>query len=326
MKFFKKIKCYLQTVKQTAAETGLSRFQKIKVCFDIIYCRIRFHATCREYRIYQYHKYKDNYRKNFILFYHLRQKYANSIDSDRSKYRRYQAIQIGYARDILLLPECGEERFLKFFHKHRKIVLKPDIGNGGEEVKIIEYSTDEAAQTLFHSIEKDTVCEEFLQQHSLLNALNPHCLNTIRIVSLYTGNSFDILCATLKTNIRPDVPTDNFHSGGIGASIHVPTGVVNSFARGYNHQTYLNHPITGYQIFGTVIPFWEEAKALVEDAHKKIPETPLVGWDIAIAPYGPEIIEPNFAPGPFLMQLMDLVPKGEKLIQYMKWQKKHKVK
>lgn len=324
MKLLKSMKAYVQNIKTTAAQTGLSKLEKIGVCFDIIYCRLRFGITCSEYRAYHLHKYQDNYRKNFLLARHLKQKYGNAFDSDRSKYRLYQAIKIGYSRGIILLPACGEESFLAFFRKHRKIILKPDIGNGGQNIEIVEYQDDAHARTLFQSIHQDTVCEEFVYQHEEMNAMNPHCVNTIRIVTLYTGEKFDIICATLKTNIRPEVPTDNFHTGGIGAAIHVPTGVVNSFARGYNRQVYLNHPITGYQILGMRIPYWEEAKLLIRDAHKNIPATPVVGWDIAITPNGPVIIEANLAPGPFLMQLMDQIPKGELLIKHMKSQKKKK--
>lgn len=49
-----------------------------------------------------------------------------------------------------------------------------------------------------------------------------------------------------------------------------------------------------------------------------------MGWDIAIVPQGIEIVEANMNPGPLLMQLMDGVPKGEKILKHMKKQKKFK--
>ena len=326
MKVFRKLIHYLKDVKATAAQAGFKGLHKLLIMLDVIYCRIRFGCKCREYRVYQFHRYKDNYRKNFLLFYHLHKHYGNDKTMDRSKYKKIQEVQLGFSREILMMPECGEDAFLDFIRRHKKIVIKPDVGNGGDGVSVVEYTDDDAASALFRSLTRKTLCEEYIYQHEEINRMNPYCLNTLRIVTLLSDDVFSMICATIKTAVTPEAVTDNFHASGVGASIDLNTGVVNSYARGYHKQCYVDHPITGEPIFGKKIPHWDKIAPLLCEAHKRIPEVPVVGWDIAIVPQGIEIVEVNMNPGPLLMQIMDGVPKGEKIIQHMKKQKKSGMK
>lgn len=326
MKIFKQCIGFLKNVKATAAQTGLTGLQKWLIMFDVIYCQIRFRCRCKEYCIYQFHRYKDNYRKNFLLYYHLHKHYGNDKNMDRSKYKKIEEVKLGFSRDIIVMPECGEETFLNFIRKHKKVVIKPDVGNGGEGVSVVEYTDEDSALALFRSITKKTLCEEYIYQHEEINRMNPYCLNTIRVVTLLSDGEFSVICATLKTGITVEAVTDNFHANGIGASIDLSTGVVNSYARGYREKYYIDHPITGEPIFGKKIPHWDKVYPLLCDAHKKIPDVPVVGWDIAIVPQGIEIVEVNMNPGPLLMQLMDGIPKGEKILMHMKKQNRSKKK
>ncbi|MEO0361800.1 MAG: sugar-transfer associated ATP-grasp domain-containing protein, partial [Pseudomonadota bacterium] len=59
----------------------------------------------------------------------------------------------------------------------------------------------------------------------------------------------------------------------------------------------------GVRITGTKLPFWEEAKALALDAHDRgFREYNLVGWDVAITPDGPMLIEGNGQPSMIIAQ------------------------
>ena len=46
------------------------------------------------------------------------------------------------------------------------------------------------------------------------------------------------------------------------------------------------HPITGKQILGYQIPYWEECKKFAEKAARHIPTVRYVGWDIVIMENG----------------------------------------
>ena len=112
--------------------------------------------------------------------------------------------------------------------------------------------------------------------------------------------------------------TDNMSLGGIGAQIDVETGVVCSSGRDFNFHAFTHHPISGAQILGLQIPHWEQAVSLVKEAHKRLPQCMLYGWDIAITETGVDIVEANSKPGTRIMQVMDAVPKGKKLLPIIK--------
>ena len=54
-----------------------------------------------------------------------------------------------------------------------------------------------------------------------------------------------------------------------------------------------HHPITKLAIEGFCLPYWPEAMALVERAHRTMPQLLTLGWDVAITDDGPIIIETN---------------------------------
>jgi hypothetical protein len=70
------------------------------------------------------------------------------------------------------------------------------------------------------------------------------------------------------------------------------------------------HPVTGERIEGFQLPHWDQAVALALEAHKTLPTIALVGWDIALTPDGPVIIEGNSTPGPNSPQIAHKMPWG----------------
>jgi len=50
---------------------------------------------------------------------------------------------------------------------------------------------------------------------------------------------------------------------------------------------------------GNEVPLFGEAVALVTKAARVVPEIPYVGWDVAILPDGPVLIEGNYNTGVF---------------------------
>jgi hypothetical protein len=59
---------------------------------------------------------------------------------------------------------------------------------------------------------------------------------------------------------------------------------------------------TGGVIEGRVLPLWQETIAMACRAHAAFAPRVIVGWDIAVTPKGPVLIEGNNAPGIDLLQ------------------------
>lgn len=318
MNFLKKVTGTLKEIRSISR----NKWETLNIAFDFIYCKLRFHITVREYKKYKFYNLKNRYRKKFLLIYHkthlginIRKRYYTA-----SKYLVYKRIGDLYSREIILVPNCGEDCFVAFLKKHQKVVLKPDSGSWGIDVKILEYTDEIAAQNCFKelSLKKATICEEYICQHHMLAALNPFSTNTLRVVTILDNGNVEIVCAALKTGGFANNFVDNMHNGGIGMQVDIETGITTTVGKDYNDKEYIYHPISQEQLIGFRVPCWDKVKQLVKEAHLRLPETLLFGWDIAITEEGPVIVEVNGSPGPMLMQVMDGIPKGEKIIKMMK--------
>jgi len=63
------------------------------------------------------------------------------------------------------------------------------------------------------------------------------------------------------------------------------------------------HPDTGAPITGFRIPFWSQTVALALHAHERLGHNPCIGWDIAVLPSGPVLLEGNWNAGVLLLQI-----------------------
>lgn len=71
------------------------------------------------------------------------------------------------------------------------------------------------------------------------------------------------------------------------------------------------HPVTGARIAGAMLPEWPEVKALALRAHNVFNDRFVIGWDIAVTPSGPVLIEGNAYPDFAFLQRVHRQPAGE---------------
>jgi hypothetical protein len=108
--------------------------------------------------------------------------------------------------------------------------------------------------------------------------------------------------------------TDNFSISGIAAPVDLATGRLGPGVRADPRliiAPVATHPDTGAAIAEAALPWWQEAAALALAAHAKLPAMACVGWDVALTPEGPVLIEANWAPGARLAQAPSGTPLGE---------------
>ena len=291
------------------------------IAVDYVYCKLRFKMRRQEYFVYGFYDFRNRYRKKFLLKRH-KKKYLRIQTKffTLSKYTFYRRIPDLYQRQILLAPHCGQERFLSFVKNHKKIFIKPDTGCSGNGVKLFEYTNDEAALAEFAQYSKDDpmICEELICQHDTLARLHPHCVNSVRILTLLLDGEVQVLSATLKIGTDPDSVIDNTNARGIFADVDIPTGIVSSFGMDARCNRIVHHPLSGIQIIGLQIPNWDIAIDLVTQAHKRLPQCCFFGWDVAITPEGADIIEANASPADQGTQAASRTPKGGKIIPLLK--------
>ncbi len=114
--------------------------------------------------------------------------------------------------------------------------------------------------------------------------------------------------------------TDNFSSGSMYTFVD-DKGKIIVPAIDQDDKTYLNHPITNKEILGFIVPYYDEACQMVKETAKIIPQVKYIGWDVAITPNGPAIIEGNCFPGIFQikpsfgLKKEGLIPKYQKVMK-----------
>ena len=149
------------------------------------------------------------------------------------------------------------------------------------------------------------VFQTALSQHPDLEAVTGRAVGSIRIVTARPGDAPEILYALWKIP-SPEAMSDNFwQDGSMIAPVDSDTGTVGQVRTGTGLETrdVDTHPVSGRYITGLSLPFWQQACDAARQAHALFPEYGVVGWDVAITPDGPVIIECNDNPFHTLYQL-----------------------
>lgn len=71
-----------------------------------------------------------------------------------------------------------------------------------------------------------------------------------------------------------------------------------------------DHPMTGAAVRGRQLALWPEVRALAESAHRVFSDRMVVGWDIAVTPEGPVVLEGNSYPDVHFLQRVHCQPIG----------------
>ena len=207
------------------------------------------------------------------------------------------------------------------------LFVKPTAGKGGRGAERWRYdqarwshdglSLDEGA-LLAHLAARsrriDLLLQPRLTNHPDFADINAGALATFRLVSaLDEQEQPELIGAVLRMPSRANSAVDNFHAGGIAAPVDVTTGRLGAASdMGLKASTrwHAVHPVTGGRIEGRVVPYWAEVKALVAEAHAKLGERVVIGWDVAVLADGPTIVEANGLPDQDILQRIHKVPLG----------------
>ncbi|NLY36830.1 MAG: hypothetical protein GX046_06300 [Tissierellia bacterium] len=138
------------------------------------------------------------------------------------------------------------------------------------------------------------IIQKTIVQHEGINSIYKDSINTLRIDVSHLNGKITPLSALMRFGINGS-NIDNVSSGGFFVPINIETGKFRakgfSFLE-YGGATYYEHPNTKFKFKDQEIPFFEEALEMAMEASNQLPDL-LVGWDIAIGPSGPILVEGN---------------------------------
>lgn len=146
------------------------------------------------------------------------------------------------------------------------------------------------------------LAEERLRCHPALADLPGGILHTARVVTVLAPEP-EVVVATFRIGRGAEI-ADNFSKGNLAAPVDLATGRLGSaVGKGTGLGRHRLHPDTGAAIEGRVLPDWPEAMALVRRAAAAVPFLRAIGWDVALTPDGPQVVELN---GMFDLDLVQL--------------------
>ena len=213
--------------------------------------------------------------------------------------------------DLRRCPPSAFEAFLAGVDSSAPIVAKRFDGHRSNGLELVDVETGSGRQSdrrgpvegsIVRLIEnKQYIVEGFIAQHAEMARFYRPAVASLRIFTLNLGGDVSVV-------FRPSV---SFGSRGqrtnnptsIQAFFDPRSGLILTDGIGQGSRKYgergvifTRHPDTHEPFKGGTIPFAAEAVQMAKDAAKLVPELPFVGWDIAIAPDGPVVIEGNAAP------------------------------
>lgn len=274
---------------------------------DMLWCAARYGAGYHDYVMFGFYDMDGKHRDTYVT--RLRNKKlmtllndANSADIFDCKTQFYPRFRAYLGREFLIVDEMSYEQFAAFLTGKEKIFAKPDVGESGKGIECLRTAdfTDTTAMYEYVKAHRFGTVEEAVVQHPAVQALYPHAVNTMRIVTLLTGKPGDYtpqcVYAVMKLGAGGKC-VDNLENGGLFCPIDRETGKLNGVGHTSALTTLTHHPETGVELIGTQIPFVKEAIALCKRAAMEVPAMRFIGWDCAITESGPVIIEGNDYPG-----------------------------
>ena len=220
---------------------------------------------------------------------------------------------LGIARDGVLTFEAGAESRLD-----QDLFIKPVKSKGSRGIEIFETIApgryrDEAGLQIDRATLVTRVAERSktgalmvqrrLSNHPAIADLADQSLMAIRVITCLDrdaagqqkGAIITYAFIRIITRLEPRWPV----TFELGIGIDLATGCL-APATGDKHKSLLCwwdvHPVTGAHVTGRPMPHWEEIKAIALQAHNASQGRLLVGWDIAVTPDGPLLLEGNSYP------------------------------
>ncbi len=283
----------LKEISRTNGKPAWLMFADAGICF------LRYRSGLQDYLNFKFYEKDSRERSTYVTTgdeYHAYQVLA-SIDyadffSNKVNFHKNFA---KYARRDYCDPREGVDGLVEFMNKHEKFVRKPLFGIGGGGVRVVAAKdVDDVDAFCKELVDEGEFVEALVVQDPRWSALSPS-INTLRMMTFVADGRARLVFTVARVGSGDSI-MDNFHAGGVGVLVNMDRGVLmgNGFDKKcVEHET----SVTGVRFDGYQIPFWEEAKAMVLEGAHVNEGVHLVGWDVAIAPDGPLVIEANRGAG-----------------------------
>lgn len=293
----------------------------MSIFFDFVDCYRKRGATWFNYMNFAFDLQRDpairdtfatEYKDNGVMFRCNAPEVARLIN-DKGQFN--EAYREFLGREFIDLREVDEAAYEAFVAKFDVVFAKPARGCGGDG---IEKLTREKAKGQFDRLIREgrVVVEEVIEQHHELSAINASSVNTLRTCTCINDQG-DVTVLYMVFRIgRKDAFVDNMSAGGLYTKLSEDGRITHPCYSAVGFGTiYTHHPDTNLPFVGIQLPMIDQVKELVIKAATKLPGSRYIGWDVAITPDGPVIVEGNERPGCDLPQTFVHSDTGRGLVE-----------
>ncbi len=197
-----------------------------------------------------------------------------------------------------------------------ELVLKPVDGGAGRGVYVISLEDgrmrmggaeiDDAFVTRL--LKSGTLIQQRVRQGAYAARIYPDTTNTLRILTMwdYARDEPFIARAVHRFGTAKSGPVDNWTQGGLNANVNVGAGALErvvGFPSAGKLEWRTDHPDTGAQITGAVIPNWDAMTSELLRVSAGLPRIHYVGWDVLVGDDDFFLIEGNSYPALGVVQV-----------------------
>ena len=293
---------FKQMVNTAKRVSKIAKKPTIIILFDMIYCGLKYMSGYVDYEVFCFYN-LSKYQRSTIITRGINNRFVSTLNNKNftqlldnkllfnEKFNRY------LKRKWLDLNTASFEDFVNFTNSIKIFMAKPVDLACGKNILRVDIEKNTNLEVLYKSLiqNKQFLLEEYIVQHQKMSELYPLSVNTLRIVSITRNGNTHIMFRSIRMGNSGNV-VDNFNSGGLFTTID-ENGIITKPAVDKKGNVYHQHPYSKASIVGFEVPMFKEAIECVKNICAEIPEVGYVGWDIAITPKGPLVVEANPFPG-----------------------------
>lgn len=275
---------------------------RLLIEIDMIRCLIKYKASPNNYKYFNFCQLTDAQKSTYVTYGISQQMISqlndnNYIDYFEDKIKFAETFKDFYKRDYVSTQNISYVEFLNFVDGKKQFICKPVGGSQGQGIKVfhVNDNLEDIYNEIIAEYSDGYMLEDWINQHEVLSNIYPNAVNCLRIITVFDGVKNNLLTGGVTFDTETEIA--NGSQPSIIAPVDMQTGKIYKPAATFFSECYDKHPTTNSQILGVQLPYWDEIKDMLNMAGRIVKNVRYIGWDVAITPDGPVIIEANTTPG-----------------------------
>ncbi len=267
-----------------------SNISTVHALYDIAKCGIKYSAGYTDYLNNAFET-KTSAERSEIITRGVNNAYVrklNSSDLDscfNDKRQLYALYRDFISRDIIDIEKTSADNLKAFVGDNAKIVVRKSDAKGSDGTFVLNLLGVNDFENLRERLLNMELClaERLITQHREMERL---CGDSVGVIRVVTVNNITVFACLNSV----------YGKVKLTAPINEKTGIITSSAVDEQNGMYHRHPLTDYRFCGFKIPLWNEVVSLAERASLVLSSVKYCGFDIAVLPDKPELIDATSFP------------------------------